>query len=76
MIMLVNVIISAVTSSYIVVSSPDTDVFVLLLLPALTAHHQRQTGVDEWNKIVFRTGTKAKHRDLPMDYFIGTVTKM
>ena len=71
MIKLVNVIISAVTSSYIVVSSPDTDVFVLLLLPALTAHHQRQTGVDEWNKIVFRTGTKAKHRDLPMDYFIG-----
>ena len=41
MIRLVNIILESCTSSYIVVSSPDTDVFVLLLPSALTAHHQQ-----------------------------------
>ena len=48
------------------VSSPDTDVFVLLLPSALTAHHQQRG-----NQIFFRTGVKEKYRGLKMEHFVS-----
>ena len=71
MIRLVNIILESCTSSYnIVVSSPDTDVFVLLLSSALTAHHPQRG-----NQIFFRTGVKEKYRDLKMEHFISKLNK-
>ena len=66
MLRLVNIILESCTSSYILVSSPDTDVFVLLLSSALTANHPQRG-----NKIFFRTGVKEKYRDLKMEHFIS-----
>ena len=57
-------------SSYIVVSSPDTDVFVLLLPSALTAHHQQRG-----NQIFFRTGVKEKYRGLKMEHFVSKLNE-
>ena len=71
MIRLVNIILESCTSSYIVVSSPDTDVFVLLLSSALTAHHPQRG-----NQIFFRTGVKEKYRDLfKMEHFISKLNE-
>ena len=70
MIRLVNIILESCTSSYIVVSSPDTDVFVLLLSSALTAHH-----LQRGNQIFFRTGVKEKYRDLKVEHFISKLNK-
>ena len=70
MIRLVNIILESCTSSYIVVSSPDTDVFVLLLSSALTAHNQQRG-----NQIFFRTGVKEKYRDLKMEHFISKLNE-
>ena len=66
MIRLVNIILESCASLYILVSSPDTDVFVLLLSSALTAHHPQRG-----NQIFFRTGVKEKYRDLKMEHFIS-----
>ena len=52
------------------VSSPDTDVFVLLLSSALTAHHQQRG-----NQIFFRTEVKEKYRDLKMEHFISKLNE-
>ena len=52
------------------VSSPDTDVFVLLLSSALTAHHQQRG-----NQIFLRTGVKEKYRDLKMEHFISKLNE-
>ena len=52
------------------VSSPDTDVFVLLLSSALTAHHPQRG-----NQIFFRTGVKEKYRDLKIEHFISKLNE-
>ena len=70
MIRLVNIILESCTSSYIVVSSPDTDVFVLLLSSALTAHHPQRG-----NQIFFRTGVKEKYRGLKMEHFVSKLNE-
>ena len=52
------------------VSSPDADVFVLLLPSALTAHHQQRG-----NQIFFRTGVKEKYRGLKMEHFVSKLNE-
>ena len=65
-----DIVLESCISSYIVVSFPDTDVFVLLLPSALTAHHQQRG-----NQIFFRTGVKEKYRGLKMEHFVSKLNE-
>ena len=65
-----DIVLEPCTSSYIVVSSPDTDVFVLLLPSALTAHHQQRG-----NQTFFRTGVKEKYRGIKMEHFVSKLNE-